>query len=426
MEFKNIKTTYPSTFVTKINNKNIYIDGLIDGEDIELNNNNVKIIKKSDERIDNGCKYQDICGGCQFMHINYDYEIKLKEKYLNELFSCFHKTIKIIDAKDKYLNYRNKCQMNYTTDKKGNILCGLYEEHSHNIVIIEDCMLQPKNINKIISEINNILKSNKIIPFTKGGVLKNIFIRYGFNSKEIMIVFVTSDIQFPGANKLIKDLINHKLGITTIVQNINSRNTPIVLGDKNKILYGPGYIIEYLDSYKFKISPNSFFQINTNMMEKIYNTAINMAKLSPNEIVIDAYSGIGSISIFLAKHVKKVISVELNKNAHNDAKINAKLNNIKNITFYNNDATKFINNISNIKIDTIFIDPPREGTTLQFIKVISKLQIKKVIYISCNPITLKRDLLLFKAEKYQINDIISLDNFSRTKHVETVCCLIKR
>lgn len=423
MIFKDIKTTYPSTFVTKINDKNVYIDGVIDGETIEVNGNNVKILKKSNKRINDGCKYQDLCGGCQFMHINYEYELKLKEKFINETLSHHFKDIKVIGADEFHLNYRNKCQMNYTFDKKGNILCGLYEEHSHNIVLVDECMLQPHEANELIKAINVILKKNKIMPYKKGGVLKNIFIRYGFNSKEMMVVFVTSDLQFPGGAKLVKDLVNANLGITTIVQNINPRDTPIVLGDKDKTLYGKGFINETLASYKFKISPNSFFQINTNMMETIYNEAINMANLNKDETVIDAYSGIGSISIFIAKHVKKVISVELNKNAHNDAIINAKLNNINNIKFINDDATRFINNLSCIKIDAIFIDPPRDGTTPQFISAVSKLKIKKVIYISCNPLTLNRDLFLFKKERYIINNVVAIDNFAKTKHLESIATL---
>ena len=324
MEFKNIKTTYPSTFITKVNDKNVYIEGLVDGEDINLVGNNVKILKKSPERIENGCKFQDICGGCQFMHINYDYELKLKEEFLNDTLGMFHKSIKVLSAMENNLNYRNKCQLNYSADKNGNYLFGMYEEHSHNVVAVDNCMLLPEIVNELVKNIKNILKKNKIAPYNKGGVLKNIFIRYGINSKELMLVFVTTELQFPGGNKLVKDLTSNNLGITTIVQNINPRNTPIVLGDKNKVLYGSGFIYENLCEYKFKISPNSFFQINTKVTENIYNTAISMANLSKNDVVIDAYSGIGSISIFIAKYVKKVISVELNKNAHNDAIINMK------------------------------------------------------------------------------------------------------
>ena len=428
MEYKNIKTEYPLIFKTKEGNKPLFISGVIDGEDININKGKVSIIKRSEARIDNGCKYQDICGGCQFMHTTYDYEIETKKKYLENLFKGIAKDIDIIPATDIY-NYRNKCQMNYKLSAKGNIITGLYEEHSHNIITVDSCMIQSEKANLTINKINEILKKNKILPYdSKKGVLKNIFIRYGFNSDELMVVFVTSSPIFPGSKNLVNDLVKSNLGISTIVQNINPRITPIVLGDKDKILYGKGFIYEYIDNYKFKISVNSFFQINTKMMSVIYNTALESANLKKTDTIIDAYSGIGSISIFASKYVKKVISVELNKNAVEDAKINARLNNINNITFYNNDATKFLVNLANekIKIDAIIMDPPREGSTYNFISSIAKLKIPKVVYISCGPDTLRRDLDIFFKLGYKLTFIKGVDNFPRTQHVETVCSLVKK
>ena len=426
LEFKNIKTEYPLSLRIKDNNKTLYLNGLVDGEDIKVDKNKVIIENESKERINTGCKYQDICGGCQFMHVNYDYEIKVKKEYLNNLFHNIKKDIDIIKS-DNIYNYRNKCQMNYKLSAKGNIIAGLYEEHSHNIITVDSCMIQASKANEVIAKINDILKKNKILPYDgKGrGVLKNIFIRYGFNSKELLLVFVTSDILFPGSKNLVNDLVKSNLGITTIIQNINPRNTPVVLGDKEKVLYGPGYIYEYIDNYKFKISANSFFQINTNMMSVIYNTALNEVKLEKSDVIVDAYSGIGSISIFASKYVNKVISVELNKNAYQDAKINAKLNNINNINFINEDATKFLVNLAetNTKIDALIMDPPRDGSTFKFISAISKLKIKDVIYISCNPETLKRDLEIFNKFNYELTFLKAVDNFPKTQHVEMVSIL---
>ena len=422
MIYKNIKTEYPLIYKTKENNKNININNVIDGEDISYDNGKLKILNKSEHRIDY-CQYQSECGGCQFMHVDYEYEIKIKKGYINNLLKDFYQDIDIIPS-DNIYNYRNKCQMNYKLSNKGNIVSGLYMEHSHNIITIDNCHIQASKSNEVINKINKVLTKNKILPYDGSGkgVLKNIFIRYGFNSKEMMIVFVTSDKIFPGSNNLVKDLISLNLGITTIIQNINPRITPIVLGDKEKILYGKGFIYEYVGNYKFKISANSFFQVNTNMMEIIYNKAVEFAKFSKNDVVIDAYSGIGSISIFIAKYVKEVISVELNKTAHQNAIINAKLNNIKNINFINDDATKYLVNLAKTsnKIDKIIMDPPREGSSNDFIFSISKMNIKNVIYISCNPVTLKRDLILFKKLNYQVIKIVSIDNFPKTQHVETV------
>ena len=432
LEFKDIKTTYPSTFLFKDKDKKYSVDGVLDGEDIsvEIIDSKAKLIsinKESKERIKTGCKYQNICGGCDFMHISYDDEIKKKEAYINHLFRDFKLGhINVVKAKVN-LNYRNKCQMTYKPVKNG-FICGLYEEHSHNVIEVNNCMLQPQEANEIIEKINKILLKNKIEPYnekTKRGFLRHIFIRYGFKSKEILLAFVTKDEMFHGAKNVINDLKKLDLNITTIIQNINPRDTSIVLGDKEKVLYGPGYIYEYLEDYKFKISLKSFFQINSQNTPTLYNSAIEMVKLSKDDIVLDAYSGVGSISIFMAKHCKKVISVENNKTAVNDARINAKLNNINNIDFICDDATRFIQMLAKNKshIDVVVLDPTRDGTTTKFIDALSYLRPKKVVYISCEPITQKRDLFYFEEKGYKVEKIVAHDMFSKSEHMESVASL---
>ena len=434
LEFKNVKVDYiPSTKVT-INKKEYLIHGVIDGEDILVNEKLKypkleKILKPSPERINDGCIYQDLCGGCKFMHINYDYEIKLKEKYLNDLFKPFHKSIKVTKMDNPY-NYRNKCQMTYKLSNSKKVVCGLYEEYSHNIITIDNCMLQNKKANYIISAINKILTKNKIEPYdekTRGGVLRHIFIRSSHYLDELMLVFVTNGEFFPGRNNVINDLKKLNLGITTIVQNFNSRDTSIVLGSKEKVLYGPGYIYEMVGDFKFKISPQSFFQINSIGMNILYNKAVSLAEFKKTDVVIDAYCGVGTISLFISKHAKMVYGVELNKNAVFDAKLNAKINNVKNVEFIQDDATNFMTNLARQreKIDVVMMDPPREGSTVQFINAIGYLNPKKVIYISCNPITLKRDLYNFFENDYNLVSLESVDMFPRTQHSEMIAVLKK-
>ena len=431
LEFKDIKTTYPSTFIFNDNGKKYTVDGVLDGEDIivELENKArlSKITKCSSKRVTSGCKYQNECGGCTFMHVSYDDELHMKEHYLNNLFKEFRQPhIELIPSPSP-LNYRNKCQMTYRPSKNG-LVCGLYEEHTHNIIEVNDCMVQPEEANEIIKKINGVLLKNKIEPYnerTKRGFLRHIFIRYGFKSKEILLAFVTKEELFHGAKNVINDLKKLNLNITTIIQNINPRDTSIVLGDKEKVLYGPGYIYEYVGDYKFKISLKSFFQINTNNIATLYNKAIELADLNKNDVVLDAYSGVGSISIFMAKHCKKVISVENNRTAVGDAKINAKINGINNIDFICDDATNFIQMMAKNRssVDVVMLDPTRDGTTTKFIDAISYLKPKKVVYISCEPITQKRDLEYFVKKGYKINKIVGVDMFPKSFHTESIATL---
>ena len=436
-EFKNVNVDYIPDTSVEINNKKYLIHGVIQGEDIIVDTEGKypslkKVIKPSPERITNGCPFQVECGGCQFQHINYNYEIELKNKYINNLFSNFRlkEPIKIVPSFD-FKNYRNKCQMTYKLSKTKKVVCGFYEEYSHNLITVSDCMLQAKRANEIIKELNRVLTKHKIMPYdekTKKGVIRHVYVRYGFNSKEAMLTIVTNGEMFPGRNNVIKDLNKEQLGIKTIVQNYNSRDTSIVMGDKEKVLYGPGFIYENVGDYKFKISPKSFFQINTIGMKKLYDLALQKAGITKNDIVIDAYCGVGTISIFASKYAKKVIGVELNKQAIIDAKINAKINNITNIEFLADDATNFMTHLAKdrVNIDVVIMDPPRDGSTKQFINAIGFLKPRKVVYVSCDPNTLKRDLYQFFENDYELISIDAVDMFPRTTHVECVCLLSLR
>lgn len=433
-EFKDIRVSYIPDCEIEINHKKYLIHGVVEHEDILVETEGrypvlKKVLKPSRERISDGCPYQNECGGCQFQHINYKYEVAKKEEFLNELFQGLRlkERIRVVPMFE-YLHYRNKCQMTYKLSKTKKVVCGLYEEYSHNIVTVSDCMLQADKANAIIRELNRVLTKHRIMPYdekTRSGVIRHVYVRYGFNSKEAMLVIVTNGEMFPGRNNVIQDLRKEELGIKTIVQNYNGRDTSVVLGDREKVLYGPGFIYEFVGEYRFKISAKSFFQVNTLGMKKLYDLALQRADISKNDVVIDAYCGVGTISIFAAKYAKKVIGVEMNRQAIQDAKINAKLNRIENIEFLADDATNFMTHLAKDKaqVDVVIMDPPRDGSTKQFINAIGYLKPKKVIYISCDPRTLKRDLYQFFENDYAVKNIDGVDMFPRTVHIECITLL---
>ena len=417
-EYKNIKVGYIPDCEIEYNKKKYLIHDVIDNEDILVDTSKnypvlAKVTKPSEFRINDGCPFQKECGGCQFMHISYEYELKLKKDFINDLFKPFHlkKEIEIVPMFDPY-HYRNKCQMTYKLSKSKKVVCGLYEEYSHRIVTISDCMLQATHANEVIKALNQILTKNKITPYdekTRTGVLRHVYIRYGFNSKETMLVLVTNGEIFPGRGNVVKDINKANFG----------------MGDREKVLMGPGYIYEMVGDFKFKISSRSFFQVNTVGMKKLYDLALSKSGITKNDIVIDAYCGVGTISIFASKYAKEVIGVELNKDAIKDANINAKLNKITNIEFIADDATNFMTHLAQArtKIDVVIMDPPRDGSTKQFINAIGYLKPRSVIYISCDPRSLKRDLYTFFDNDYSIKSIDAVDMFARTMHMETVCLL---
>lgn len=372
------------------------------------------------------CPYFAECGGCNKLNISYEEEIKEKELYIKKLFQGinYNKEIEIVKADTPYY-YRNKVQMAFKLSKTKKVVSGIYEENSHKIVPVNDCLIQSEVINKVLKSVNQALSKNKITPFVNGGIVKHVLVRHALRTGQIMVVIVTPSDFFPGRANFVKDLLALEPGITTIVQNVQSRDTSIVLGTKERVIYGKGFIIDELCGLKFKLSPRSFFQINPVQTEKLYKIAMEFANLRVGNTVIDAYSGIGTIGMVASKSAGKVICVENNPDAVNDAKFNAKFNNITNVNFYCEDSTKFINDLARnkIKVDCVLLDPPRTGTTYHFINALSKMGVKRAVYVSCGPETLIRDLKIFKDFGYEIKAVKCVDMFPRTEHVECVCTL---
>ena len=372
------------------------------------------------------CPHFNLCGGCSKLNLSYEEEIKEKEEYVNKLFSSigYKKFVEVVKADNPYY-YRNKVMMAFKLSKTKKVVSGIYEEHSRKIVPVNDCLIQSEEINRVLKSVNIALSKNKITPFVNGGFVKHVLVRHAIKTNQIMVVIVTNSEMFPGRANFVKDLLKLEPKVTTIIQNIQSRDTSIVLGTKERVLYGKGFIVDELCGLKFKLSARSFFQINPVQTEKLYSIAMEFANLRVGNTVIDAYSGIGTIGMVASKTCGKVICVENNPDAVNDAKFNAKFNNITNVNFYCEDSTKFINELAlnKIKVDCVILDPPRTGTTYNFISAIAKMGVKRVVYVSCGPETLIRDLKIFKDFGYEIKNAKCVDMFSKTEHVECVVLL---
>ena len=364
------------------------------------------------------------CGGCQLQHLSYEKQLSEKQKQVNSLLDKYCKVENIIGMDNPYY-YRNKVHAVFDTDKKGKVISGVYEARTHRVVNIDSCLIEDQRADKIIVTIRNMLKSFKIRTYnedTRVGLMRHVLIRTGHKSGEIMVVLVLASHVFPSKNNFVKALLKAHPEITTVVMNVNNKRTSMVLGDREQTLYGKGYIEDTLCNKVFRISPKSFYQINAVQTEVLYSKAIELADLTGNETIIDAYCGIGTIGIIASGHVKKVIGVELNRDAVKDAITNAKRNKVKNAYIYNHDAGDFMNQMAKDKqsVDVVFLDPPRSGSTEQFLDAVVSIKPKKVVYISCNPVTLERDLSYIVKKGYEVKTVIPVDMFPGTEHVESV------
>lgn len=370
------------------------------------------------------CPVAKQCGGCQLLDMEYKKQLAMKQKKAEELLKGLCPLKPVIGMENPF-HYRNKVHAVFDRDRRGNAISGIYQENSHIVVPVENCMIEDEKADEIIGTIRGMLRSFKIRTYdedTGYGLLRHVLIRRGFSTGEIMVVLVTASPVFPSKNNFVKALREKHPEITTIVQNINGRGTSMVLGDKEHVLYGKGYIIDELCGCRFRISSRSFYQINPVQTEKLYQKALELAGLTGKELVIDAYCGIGTIGIIASRAAGQVIGVELNQDAVRDAVSNAKLNQTENIRFYCNDAGKFLVNMAakGEKADIVIMDPPRSGSTEEFMDSIGKMGAEKVVYISCNPETLARDLRYMRKLGYRGVEGWVVDMFPMTGHIEVV------
>ena len=390
-----------------------------------------EIIRKSEERVVPKCKICKECGGCVLQHMSYKAQLDFKKNHVRDcLAKIGHINAEVNDTlgmKNPY-EYRNKTQVPFA-EKKGKIKYGFYKEDSHDIIQFSHCLIQTNLADEILAFIKDLMAKYKIAPYNEDkrmGIIRHVLVRVGVHTNQAMIVLVTNQADFHNRKAFVKELLKKFPNVKTIVQNINSRDTNVILGEKEFVLFGKGYIEDTILGVKFRISPKSFYQVNPTQTEVLYSKAIELAKLSKTDVVLDAYCGIGTIGLIASKHVKHVVGVEIVKQAIIDAKNNAKLNNIENASFVCGDASQFIVDLAKVneKMDVVFLDPPRKGLDEPLIESLLKLEPAKIVYISCNPSTLARDLASFK-DKYEIKQVQPVDMFPHKYHVETVVCLEK-
>ena len=436
-----IDNGYEGEGIAKIENFTIFIPNAIKGEKVKILVVKVlashafgkilDIINSSEFRLSSDCATYKRCGGCNLRHIKYEETLKMKQ---NAVQSLINKTLKnpvnVLDTieMDNPYNYRNKAQFPIGLDKNANPILGVYANRSHEIIPIKQCLIQNEDAEKIAKFIFDFIVRNKISVYnekTGKGLFRHIVIKKGIKTNEIMCIIVINGKNFSKENELVNELTSKFANIKAIVKNINMKNTNVILGTENINLYGNGYIYDILGDFKFKISPLSFYQVNPIQAEKLYNIAIDKARISKNDVVFDLYCGIGTISLFMAKYAKSVYGVEIVKQAIDDAIQNANINSVENTEFIAGDVEVILDDlINNRKIipDVIMVDPPRKGLDNTSINNILKIKPKRVVYISCNPATLVRDLAKLE-EEYEIGDIQPVDMFPFTSNVECVTVL---
>ena len=420
--------------VIKIGKQIYFVDGLFVGEeaDIEVlyqragvNFGKVKkLLVISKNRIQPKCKVCTSCGGCQYQQIDYETQLVYKTKRVKEALQRIGgiktEVLPCIGMKNPYF-YRNKIQIPYGKDHKGNVVYGFFKENSHEIIPVKECMIEDERAAPILWDIKELVKKMNIPIYNEDsgkGVLRYVLIRTSYHYEELMVVLVTSTMNFPGQRNFVNELTKLHPEITTIVENVNRRHTNVILGTEEKVLYGPGYIKDKIIDLTFEISASSFFQVNPVQVEILYKTALNLIKTQQNPIILDAYSGVGTIGLIAARNASKVISVEINKDANRNAIMNAKRNNVNNIEFYCDDAGSFIEKYQG-NLDIVIMDPPRKGSDERFLNILLNKKPKQIIYVSCDPETLARDLK-YLSKGYEVNYIQPVDMFPMTAHVETV------
>ena len=376
------------------------------------------------------CPLYKKCGGCQLQNLSYEEQLSYKQVKVIRLLGQFAHVSEIIGMENP-THYRNKVQAAFGTDRRGNIISGVYQSSTHKIVPVEKCMIEDEKADEIIGTIRKLMASFKLRSYDEvreTGFMRHVLIKRGFKSGQIMVVLVTAKAAFPSRRSFINALLQRHPEITTIVQNINDGFTSLVLGKHSEVLYGDGKIEEQLLGCTFRISPSAFYQINPIQTEVLYSKAMEFAELSGKETLIDAYCGTGTIGIIAAKTAGNVIGVELNKSAVHDARENAKLNNTENIRFIAADAGEFMVDMARAgqKADVVIMDPPRAGSDKKFLTSVMTLAPKRIVYVSCNPETLARDLKFLTAKgKYTVRKIQPVDMFPHTNHVECVVQLQK-
>lgn len=435
-----IDNGYQGEGIAKIDGMTVFIDNVLKGEKVKIKILKVlksqcyakmlEIIEKSQSRNNSDCSSYSKCGGCNLRHMNYQETLKLKKSIVEtnlkksgidgvEVKNC-------IGMENPY-NYRNKLQYPVGMSKEGPVM-GVFAKRSHRIIPNENCNIQNKLTQAIAKDVFQFIVENNIPVYNEEngtGEIRHIYLRIGVKTNEVMLVLVTNQRKITKEKELVAFITNKYKEIKTIVKNINTKSTNVILGQKNETLFGDGYIKDELLGVTFKISPMSFYQVNPIQTEKLYTIAIEGANLTGEETIFDLYCGIGTIGICASKYVQKIYGIETVPEAIEDAKENAKINKIENAEFIVGNVEDVLPEFvrkNKTKPDAVFIDPPRKGCDKKVIETLLEVEPQKIVYISCNPATLARDLKMLEA-KYEIKEVTPVDMFPYTSHVECVSVL---
>lgn len=438
--------------VGKLEGLTVFVPGALPGEEVMVKivksaknhafGKLLDILKPSEDRREPVCSVYKRCGGCQLQHLSYSAQLKFKENRVRDCIERIGKLKNIhihetLGMKEPF-RYRNKVQLPVGT-KSGELQVGFYAVRSHEIIDMDTCHIQDETADKVVRLTREWMKNYNISPYvevqagdkkseTASGIVRHIMIRTGFNSGEIMVVLVTNSHRLPHRDEFIKAIVDNIPGIKSIIQNINIKVTNVILGLENITLWGEDHITDYIGEYKFNISPLSFFQVNPVQTEVLYKKALEYAALSGTETVFDAYCGTGTISLFLAQKAKKVYGVEIIPEAIENAKINAEQNNIKNAEFFVGESEVIIPELiqKGIQADVVVVDPPRKGCEKSLLEALAAMEPKRIVYVSCDPGTLARDLAILDELGYKTIEVQPVDMFPQTAHVETVVRLEKK
>lgn len=433
---------YDGEGIAKIEDFTIFIKGAIKGEICRILVTKVnksyafgkliEVVKQSNERVEADCTTYKRCGGCSLRHIRYDETLAIKRNMVQNLVNknLSNKVIvnEVIGMESPYY-YRNKLQYPVGTNKDGKPVMGVYANRTHEIIPIQKCLIQNREAENVAKEIFNFIKENNISIYnenTRKGAIRHIIVKIGVKTGEIMCIIVTNEENLKCEKELVKEIVSKYPNVKTVIANVNNENTNVILGKRDVVLYGEGFIFDKLEEYTFKISAKSFYQTNPIQTEKLYSKAIEFAKLDENDVLCDLYCGIGTIGIFASNKVKQVYGIEIIEEAVEAAKENAKINNVNNIEFIVGDvenAFKELVDERKVKPTAIIVDPPRRGLDGTTISKIMELGVKKFVYISCNPATMVRDIKMME-NKYGVSEIQPVDMFPFTSHVE-VCTLLE-
>ena len=372
------------------------------------------------------CPHYRTCGGCQLQKLPYPEQLRHKQRRVEALLGSFGPISPILGM-DEPFHYRNKVHAAFALDTRRHVVCGIYQPNSHTVVPVENCLIEDETADRIIQTIRSMLRPFKIQVFDERsgtGWLRHVLIRRGFATGQVMVVLVAVNPIFKLQKPFLKELLEKHPEITTVVLNINDRFGPVVLGTREKVLVGPGYIEDILVGFRFRLSARSFYQINPVQTEKLYRCAVDFAGLTGRETVLDAYCGIGTIGISASAKARQIIGVEINRDAVHDAITNARLNGLTNCWFTAGDAGEYMEKMAadGMRPDLVFMDPPRAGSDERFLRSLLRCAPRRVVYVSCDPETLARDLGVLTRDGYAVKQIQPVDMFPFTEHVE---CVVK-